>query len=209
MQEGATKPHGADFWDFCQGNAVIDYAYRFLKKKDALQNATCLMPAGSSFNSTPGSTTMETNAAKPRQNKKRKGGPIHNDVLKELRRPVKLHKSRAEKQLELIQAQRQALKLEAGLRKLAGQLREEETKLQREIRHADPELIQLLQARLIPIQKRLVSLHAQLDTVPMPSAADVDDVDDSDNASVQEKENGLQNEDDAEEDDEDEDEDVA
>jgi len=26
--------------------------------------------------------------AKPRQNKKRKGGPIHNDVLKELRRPV-------------------------------------------------------------------------------------------------------------------------
>jgi hypothetical protein len=152
---------------------------------------------------------METNAAKPRQNKKRKGGPIHNDVLKELRRPVKLHKSRTEKQLELIQAQRQALKLEAGLRKLAGQLREEETKLQREIRHADPELIQLLQARLIPIQKRLVSLHAQLDTVPMPSAADVDDDDDSDNASVQEKENGLQNEDDAEEDDEDEDEDVA
>ena len=152
---------------------------------------------------------METNAAKPRQNKKRKGGPIHNDVLKELRRPVKLHNSRTEKQLELIQAQRQALKLEAGLRKLAGQLREEETKLQREIRHADPELIQLLQARLIPIQKRLVSLHAQLDTVPMPSAADVDDDDDSDNASVQEKENGLQNEDDAEEDDEDEDEDVA
>ena len=62
---------------------------------------------------------METNAAKPRQNKRRKGGPIHNDVLKELRRPVKIHKSRAEKQLELIQAQRQALKLEAGLRKLA------------------------------------------------------------------------------------------
>jgi hypothetical protein len=116
---------------------------------------------------------METHAAKPRANKKRKGGPIHNDVLKELRRPVKLYKSRAEKQLELIQAQRQTLKLEAGLRKLAGQLREEETKLQREIRQADPELIQHLQARLIPIQKRLVSLHAQLDTVHMPSAADV------------------------------------
>jgi hypothetical protein len=148
---------------------------------------------------------METNAAKPRQNKKRKGGPIHSDVLKELRRPVKLHKSRAEKQLELIQAQRQALKLEAGLRKLAGQLREEETKLQREIRQADPGLVQLLQARLIPIQKRLVSLHAQLDTVPMPSAADVDDDDDSEDNGSDEKENGRRNED-AEEEDEDEDE---
>ena len=148
---------------------------------------------------------METNAAKPRQNKKRKGGPIHNDVLKELRRPVKLHKSRTEKQLELIQAQRQALKLEAGLRKLAGQLREEETKLQREIRQADPGLVQLLQARLIPIQKRLVSLHAQLDTVPMPSAADVDDDDDSEDNGSDEKENGRRNED-AEEEDEDEDE---
>ena len=208
MQEGVTKPHGADFWDFCQGNAVIDYAYRFLKKKDALQNATCLMPAGSSFNSTPGSTTMETNAAKPRQNKKRKGGPIHSDVLKELRRPVKLHKSRAEKQLELIQAQRQALKLEAGLRKLAGQLREEETKLQREIRQADPGLVQLLQARLIPIQKRLVSLHAQLDTVPMPSAADVDDDDDSEDNGSDEKENGRRNEDAEEDEDEDEGEDA-
>jgi hypothetical protein len=148
---------------------------------------------------------METNAAKPRPHKKRKGGPIHNDVLKELRRPVKLHKSRAEKQLELIQAQRQALKLEAGLRKLAGQLREEETKLQREIRQADPGLVQLLQARLIPIQKRLVSLHAQLDTVPMPSAADVDDDDDSEDNGSDEKENGRRNED-AEEEDEDEDE---
>ena len=141
---------------------------------------------------------METNAAKPRQNKKRKGGPIHNDVLKELRRPVRLHKSRAEKRLELIQAQRQALKLEAGLRKLAGQLREEETKLQREIRHeADPELVLLLQARLIPIQKRLVSLHAQLDTVSMPSAADVDDDDDCEDNGSDEKENGRH---DAEED---------
>lgn len=149
---------------------------------------------------------METNAAKPRQNKKRKGGPIHNDVLKELRRPVKLHKSRTEKQLELIQAQRQALKLEAGLRKLAGQLREEETKLQREIRQADPGLVQLLQARLIPIQKRLVSLHAQLDTVPMPSAADVDDDDDSEDNGSDEKENGRRNEDDDAEEDEDEDE---
>jgi hypothetical protein len=149
---------------------------------------------------------METNAAKPRQNKKRKGGPIHNDVLKELRRPVKLHKSRAEKQLELIQAQRQALKLEAGLRKLAGQLREEETKLQREIRQADPGLVQLLQARLIPIQKRLVSLHAQLDTVPMPSAADVDDDDDSEDNGSDEKANGRRNEDDGAEEDEDEDE---
>ena len=209
IQEGAPKPHGADFWDFCQGNAVIDYAYRFLKKKDALQNATCLMPAGSQFNSTPGSTT-ETQAAKPRADKKRKGGPIHNDVLKELRRPVKLYKSRAEKQLELIQAQRQTLKLEAGLRKLAGQLRDEETKLQREIRQAgqaDPELVKLLQARLIPIQKRLVSLHAQLDTVHMPCAADVDDSED-DNASEDDdgKENGHENEE-AEEADEDEDED--
>jgi len=34
MQEGAPKPHGSDFWDFCQGNAVIDYAYRFLKNSD-------------------------------------------------------------------------------------------------------------------------------------------------------------------------------
>lgn len=149
---------------------------------------------------------METNAAKPRQNKKRKGGPIHSDVLKELRRPVKLHKSRTEKQLELIQAQRQALKLEAGLRKLAGQLREEETKLQREIRQADPGLVQLLQARLIPIQKRLVSLHAQLDTVPMPSAADVDDDDDSEDNGSDEKANGRRNEDDGAEEDEDEDE---
>ena len=149
---------------------------------------------------------METHAAKPRANKKRKGGPIHNDVLKELRRPVKLYKSRAEKQLELIQAQRQTLKLEAGLRKLAGQLRDEETKLQREIRHADPELIKLLQARLIPIQKRLVSLHAQLDTVPMPSAADVDDDDDSEDNGCDEKENGRRNEDDGVEEDEDEDE---
>lgn len=151
---------------------------------------------------------METNAVKPRQNKKRKGGPIHNDVLKELRRPVKLHKSRTEKQLELIQAQRQALKLEAGLRKLAGQLREEETKLQREIRQADPGLVQLLQARLIPIQKRLVSLHAQLDTVPMPSAADVDDDDDSEDNGSDEKENGRRNEDAEEDEDEDEGEDA-
>jgi hypothetical protein len=119
---------------------------------------------------------------------------------------VKLHKSRAEKQLELIQAQRQALKLEAGLRKLAGQLREEETKLQREIRQADPGLVQLLQARLIPIQKRLVSLHAQLDTVPMPSAADVDDDDDSEDNGSDEKANGRRNEDDGAEEDEDEDE---
>ena len=167
------------------------------------------MPAGSQFNSTPGSTT-ETQAAKPRADKKRKGGPIHNDVLKELRRPVKLYKSRAEKQLELIQAQRQTLKLEAGLRKLAGQLRDEETKLQREIRQAgqaDPELVKLLQARLIPIQKRLVSLHAQLDTVHMPCAADVDDSEDN-NASEDDdgKENGHENEE-AEEADEDEDED--
>ena len=204
IQEGAPKPHGADFWDFCQGNAIIDYAYRFLKKKDALQNATCLMPTGSTFNSTPGGA-VETNAAKPRPNRKRKGGPVYDlsGVLRELRRPVKLHQSRASKALELIQAQRQALKLESGLRKLARQLAEEESKIQRELRAcaADSQPASLLQARLTPIQKRLGSLHAQLATLQIPSALDIED--DSDKEDV-ENENGKNNEDDEEEEDEEE-----
>ena len=77
-------------------------------------------------------------------------------------KPVKLHQSRASKALELIQAQRQALKLESGLRKLARQLAEEESKIQRELRAcaADSQPASLLQARLTPIQKRLGSLHA-------------------------------------------------
>jgi hypothetical protein len=120
VAEDPDAVHGSIFWDFCQGDAVIDYMHTLFTAAGIVDAATTEMPAGSGYSANkPRSCQSQPKptAAGGTGRGKRPIAQDLKDILSSLP-PLKFAKSARQQVCEQAHAMRQALKEQAGLEKL-------------------------------------------------------------------------------------------
>ena len=184
----------SEFFNFTQGNIVLDYGYELFLSRHMLEHTTCEMPKGAAFNSSAHTSCAQGPRKRGGNNKKKQGMAKLLHVLQNPK-PLKLMKTHSQNVATLVFAQRNSIKVQLGLESLIDKYQSRIAKLAAEQRtilresgvnksaaladEVDPERfgsaaqqVKWLQHEMTAINRNLEEARIKIRDVHYPTAAD-------------------------------------